>query len=96
MGLKLLYSSSSNFQLFGRADLVIYFANDIAFEASDDFAFALALLCSFFDVCERGFMATHSDNCYTIEGSICLPIAASVEPMTVGHAARGWDRTDTA
>jgi hypothetical protein len=48
--LKLLYSSSSDLSYFWDAKLAVDFANDVAFQATNDFAFALSVFCMFLKI----------------------------------------------
>ncbi|KMK64638.1 hypothetical protein IMCC21224_13173 [Puniceibacterium sp. IMCC21224] len=81
--LKLLYSSSLDLGQFWDAKLAIDFADDVAFQATNNLAFALPVFGAFLDISQCRFMASHSDNGDTIERSIGLAIATPVqsEPM---------------
>ena len=48
--LKLLYSSSGDLSYFRDAKLAVDFANDVAFQATIDFAFALSVFCTFLNI----------------------------------------------
>ena len=76
--LKLLYLSSGKAGCFWPAELAEYLAHDVAFEAANDFPFALPIFCSFSDIGERGFMASHPDNRDTVKSCVGLPVSASV------------------
>ena len=48
--LKLLYSSSDDLSYFWDAKLAVDFANDVAFQATNDFAFALSVFFTFLNI----------------------------------------------
>ena len=60
--LKLLYSSSGDLSYFGDAKLAVYFANDVALQATNDFAFALSVFCTFLNISQSCFVASDPDN----------------------------------
>ena len=85
--LKLLYSSSGDLSYFWDAKLAVDFANDVAFQATTDFAFALSVFCTFFNISQSWFVASHPDNGHAIKGGVGLSISASVQSEAVCFAA---------
>ena len=92
MALKLLYSSSSDLGRFRHTELALDFANYVALQAANDFAFALSVFRAFFDIGKCRFVAQHSDDGHAIECGISLSIAASVqsEPMCSELLPNSW------
>ena len=64
--LKLLYSSSGDLSCFRYTELAVDFADDLAFQASNDLAFALSVFRAFSDICKCRFVASHSNDSNTI------------------------------
>ena len=64
--LKLLYSSSGDLSYFQYTELAVDFADDVAFQASNDLAFALPVFRAFLDICKCRFVASHSYDSNTI------------------------------
>ena len=83
MELKLLYSSSSNFDGLWHAELAVILPDDVTLQASNDFAFAFAIFRTFFDISKRRFVAAHPDDGDTVERSVGLSVSSSVETETV-------------
>jgi hypothetical protein len=50
MELKLLYSSSSDFDGLCHAQLAVNLPNDVALQTSNDLAFAFPIFCTFLDI----------------------------------------------
>ena len=90
--LKLLYSSSGDLSYFRDAKLAVDFANDVAFQATNDFAFALSVFCTFLNISQSCFVASDPDNDQAIKGGVGLWISALVQSEAVCFAAecRGW------
>ena len=93
--LKLLYSSSGDLSYFRDAKLAVDFANDVAFQATIDFAFALSVFCTFLTISQSCFVASDPDNGQAIKGGVGLWISASVQSEAVCFAAecRDWANT---
>jgi hypothetical protein len=62
---------------------------DEAFETADDLHCAFAICFAFFDIIESRLVISHPDDYDSIQGSIGLPVAATVEAMSVRFPARG-------
>ena len=77
--LKLLYSSSGDLSYFWDAKLAVDFANDVGFQATIDFAFALSVFCTFLNISQSWFVASDPDNGQAIKGGVGLWISASVQ-----------------
>lgn len=71
-------------------------ARDVAFEASHDFEFALALAGFPGDVVAGGPVVAHAHQGDVMQGPVALPAAAPVEPMPVGLAAGRGQRAGSA
>ena len=93
--LKLLYSSSGDLSYFRDAKLAVDFANDVTFQATIDFAFALSVFCAFLNISQSWFVASHPDNGHAIKGGVGLWISALVQSEAVCFAAecRDWANT---
>ena len=93
--LKLLYSSSGYLSYFRDAKLAVDFANDVGFQATIDFAFALSVFCTFLTISQSCFVASHPDNGQAIKGGVGLWISALVQSEAVCFAAecRDWANT---
>ena len=70
--LKLLYSSSGYLSYFRDAKLAVDFANDVGFQATIDFAFALSVFCTFLNISQSWFVASDPDNGQAIKGGVGL------------------------
>jgi len=69
--------------------VVVDLACDVAFEASDDFAFAESVCGSSFHVRDRGFVvAAETDHDDGPEGGVGLAVPGTVESVAVGLARR--------
>ncbi len=77
------------------ADMSIDFAHDIAFQASNNLAFAFSFLGSFLNVGNRGFVTSHPHNGDAVERGISLPVAAPVQSESVCLATGGGYRANT-
>ena len=84
--LKLLYTSILKFRATGCAKMVIYFSNNVALQATNDLALAFPLACSFADVGERWFMASHTNDSNAVERGIGLSVPTTIQPKAVGLA----------
>ena len=93
--LKLLYSSSGDLSYFWDAKLAVDFANDVAFQATNDFAFALSVFCTFLIISQSWFVASHPDCGHAIMGGVGLSISAWVQSEAVCFAAGGRDWANT-
>ena len=93
--LKLLYSSSGDLSYFRDAKLAVDFANDVAFQAAIDFAFALSVFCTFLNISQSWFVASDPDNGQAIKGGVGLWISALVQSEAVCFTAecRDWANT---
>lgn len=94
--LKLLYRSSRDFRCFWHTKLTVDFADYVAFQASDDLAFALSVFRALLDVGKRWFVAPHPDDCHAIECCVGLPVATTIQTETAGFAAGRRDGTNPA
>ena len=94
--LKLLYSSSLNLGRFWDAKLAIDFADDVAFQTTNNLAFALPVFGAFLDISQCRFVASHSDNGNTIERSTSLSIAAWVQSKAMCFATSCGDWAEAA
>ncbi len=81
--LKLLYSSSGDLSYFWDAKLAVDFANDVGFQATIDFAFALSVFCTFLNISQSWFVASDPDNGQAIKGGVGLWISALVQSEAV-------------
>ena len=93
--LKLLYLSSGDLSYFRDTKLAVDFANNVAFQATIDFAFALSVFCTFLNISQRWFVSSDSDNGQAIKGGVGLWISASVQSEAVCFTAecRDWANT---
>jgi len=93
--LKLLYSSSGDLSYFWDAKLAVDFANDVGFQATIDFAFALSVFCTFLNISQSWFVASDPDNGQAIKGGVGLWISALVQSEAVCFTAecRDWANT---
>src|SRR6266700_6855830 len=90
--------SSSSGELFLAAllECCVDLAGDVAFQAADDLAFALAFVGAPFDVVLGRLVVAHADEDDPVERRVGLPVAASVEPVPAGLAGRGGGRLGAA
>lgn len=79
-----------------RAEDTVDFAGNVALEASDDLGFGLALGESTSHVGPGRFVPAQADHGDSMQGCVGLPVAAPVEPVTVGLARGRRDRVRPA
>jgi len=70
--------------------------DDVALEAADDLGLAQAVLGALDDVGVGAWVITESTQGNGVQGVVGGPVAAAVEPVTVGSAAAGRDGGDPA
>ena len=62
-------------------------ADDVAFEAADDVAFAESFGSSPGDVVDGGLVESHSDDYGVVDGGVQLPVPTMVDSLSArGHA----------
>jgi hypothetical protein len=69
---------------------------EVALEAADRLADALALAGLALDVGDRRRVALSAADDDRVQGAVELPVPAGVEPVTDGLAGAGWDRRGCA
>ena len=85
-------SGSGELRFAALPERCVDLAGDVAFEAADDLALALALAGAPLDVGLGRLVVAHADEDDPVERRVGLAVAASVEPVTARLAGRGGDR----
>src|SRR5512132_4251702 len=67
-------------------------AGEVALEAADRFAGALAFGASALDVVARLWVAAGAGDDHAVQRGVDLAVAARVEPLALRVARAGWDR----
>ncbi|SRR6266545_4377503 len=82
-------SGAGEFLFAGLSEQCVDLAGDVAFQAADDFAFALAFADASHDVVPGRLVIAHADEDDPIERGVRLAVAAAVEPVAVRLAGAG-------
>ena len=83
----LLCLSMRGFWVFGDTKFAIDFADNIAFQAPSDLAFAFSLGSAFDHIALCGFVIPHSGDGDDVKGGIGLSVAPTVQAHSVGFSA---------